>query len=229
MIAPLNNDWKNLLSNEMEKDYFKELTHFIENEYTNHQCFPLKKNLFSALNNCAFEDIKVVIIGQDPYHKPNLANGLCFSVNAGMAIPASLQNIYKEIENDLQASTPNHGNLISWAKQGVLLLNATLSVRVHKAGSHQKKGWEQFTDYIIKLISSQKSNVVFMLWGSYAKAKGAQVEKSKHLVLETGHPSPLSANRGLWYGNKHFSQCNRYLEIHKKQPINWATNSYKLF
>jgi len=229
MIAPLNTEWANLLAPEMEKPYFKELTAFVEKEYLNHQCFPQKNKIFNALNHCSFEDLKVVILGQDPYHKPNLANGLCFSVNSGMPIPASLLNIYQEIENDLGVSTPSHGNLISWAKQGVLLLNATLSVRVHKAGSHQKKGWEQFTDHIITLISSRKQNVVFMLWGSYAKAKGTKVDISKHLVLETGHPSPLSANRGFWYGNKHFSLCNDYIKKQKKKPIDWIGNSYKLF
>ncbi len=229
MIAPLNPDWKALLASEIEKPYFKELTRFIDEEYKNGQCFPQQNKIFNAFNLCAFKDIKVVILGQDPYHKPNLANGLCFSVNPGMAIPASLFNIYKEIENDLQVSPPTHGNLSSWAKQGVLLLNATLSVKVHKAGSHQKKGWETFTDTVIQLISAQKKNIVFMLWGGYAKAKGSKINTQNHLVLETGHPSPLSANRGFWFGNKHFSTCNTFLKKNGESVINWVEKNPALF
>ncbi len=222
MIAPLSPEWTSVLKNEFEKTYFKDLSVFVEEQYSKHQCFPPKERIFAALNNCSFNDIKVVIIGQDPYHKPHLANGLCFSVNSGMTIPASLQNIYKEIQEDLNTTTPSHGNLMHWAKQGVLLLNATLSVQVHKAGSHQKKGWEQFTDAIIDCISTQQEGIVFMLWGGYAKKKGAKVDNNKHLVLESGHPSPLSANRGLWFGNKHFSQCNEYLMATKNQEIRWT-------
>jgi len=222
MIAPLHTDWKKLLAPEMEKPYFNELVSFVEEQYATHQCFPEKEKIFNALNQCDFKNIKVVILGQDPYHKPNLANGLCFSVNSAMAIPASLKNIYKEIENDLKVSAPNHGDLTAWAKQGVLLLNATLTVQIHKAGSHQKKGWEKFTDQIIKLISDQKENVVFMLWGGYARIKGAKINNSKHLVLETGHPSPLSANRGFWFNNNHFSNCNSYLKKYNKQTIKWV-------
>lgn len=229
MIAPLTNDWKALLEEEMNQSYFKDLTDYVTTEYLNFQCFPENKKIFNALNQCSFKDTKVVILGQDPYHKPHLANGLCFSVNPGMAIPASLANIYKEMESDLQLNPPKHGNLTYWAKQGVLLLNATLSVRVHKAGSHQKKGWEQFTDHIIELISTKKENVVFMLWGGYAKAKGTKVNRSKHLVLESGHPSPLSANRGHWFGNKHFTKCNEYLSKNNDNPIKWTEEDLTLF
>lgn len=229
MIAPLNTDWATLLAEEMQKPYYQNLTGFVNTEYQSHQCFPAKNKIFNALNHCSFKDTKVVILGQDPYHKPHLANGLCFSVNPAMAIPASLANIYKEIETDLQQKPPTHGNLTQWAKQGVLLLNATLSVRVHKAGSHQKQGWEQFTDTIIELISNQKENVVFMLWGGYAKAKGAKINKVKHLVLESGHPSPLSANRGHWFGNQHFSKCNNYLIKNSITPITWVEEKLTLF
>lgn len=229
MIAPLNTDWATLLAEEMQKPYYQNLTGFVNTEYQSHQCFPAKNKIFNALNHCSFKDTKVVILGQDPYHKPHLANGLCFSVNPAMAIPASLANIYKEIETDLQQMPPTHGNLTQWAKQGVLLLNATLSVRVHKAGSHQKQGWEQFTDTIIELISNQKENVVFMLWGGYAKAKGAKINKVKHLVLESGHPSPLSANRGHWFGNQHFSKCNNYLIKNSRTPITWVEEKLTLF
>ena len=224
MLSPLNEDWKDLLVNELEASYFKELSEFVEAEYASNQCFPRKNKIFAALNNCPFNDVKVVIIGQDPYHKPNLANGLCFSVNSGMPIPASLKNIFTELGTDLNAIPPVNGNLINWAKQGVLMLNATLSVRVHKAGSHQKKGWEQFTDAIIESISEKKENVVFMLWGGYAKKKGEKINTEKHCVLETGHPSPLSANRGYWFGNKHFTKCNEYLKSKNKDVIEWIIN-----
>ena len=221
MLAPLNEDWKTLLNDELNASYFQELSEYVDTEYKNHQCFPPKNKIFAALNNCAFADVKVVIIGQDPYHKPHLANGLCFSVNSGMPVPASLKNIFTELSNDLNAIPPVNGNLIQWAKQGVLLLNATLSVRVHKAGSHQNHGWEQFTDAIIQLISEKKENVVFMLWGGYAKKKGAKVDAKKHCILESGHPSPLSANRGYWFENKHFTKCNTYLKEQNKEVINW--------
>ncbi len=229
MIAPLNDDWKSLLKSETEKPYFKALSNFVDQEYTNKQCFPERNKIFNAFNHCSFEDTKVVILGQDPYHKPGLANGLCFSVNSDMAIPASLINIYREIESDLQQKTPKHGNLTLWAKQGVLLLNATLTVEIHKAGSHQKKGWEQFTDRVIELLSAKKENIVFMLWGGYAKVKGAKVDSSKHLVLQSGHPSPLSANRGYWFGNKHFSSCNTYLKQSQQTPIKWTKEELTLF
>lgn len=222
MLSPINEDWKTLLDNELKAPYFKELSEYVIQEYQEHQCFPSKDKIFAALNNCNFKDVKVVIIGQDPYHKPHLANGLCFSVNSGMPIPASLKNIFTELSTDLNAIPPVNGNLIHWAKQGVLLLNATLSVRVHKAGSHQKKGWEQFTDAIIKCISEKKENVVFMLWGGYAKKKGEKVNTEKHLILESGHPSPLSANRGHWFGNKHFTKCNSYLKNYNREPIKWV-------
>ena len=222
MLAPLNDDWKVLLDDEFNASYFQKLLTYVNDEYKEHQCFPPKAKIFSALNNCPFDDVKVVIIGQDPYHKPHLANGLCFSVNSGMPIPASLKNIFTELGNDFNAIPPVNGNLIHWAKQGVLLLNATLSVRVHKAGSHQKQGWEQFTDAIIQLISDKKENVVFMLWGGYAKKKGEKVDTNKHYILESGHPSPLSANRGHWFDNKHFTKCNTYLESKNLQPIKWV-------
>lgn len=222
MLSPLNEDWKTLLDQELNTPYFQELLSYLNQEYKENQCFPSKDKIFAAFNNCAFNDIKVVIIGQDPYHKPHLANGLCFSVNSGMPIPASLKNIFTELSNDLNVIPPVNGNLIQWAKQGVLLLNATLSVRVHKAGSHQKQGWEQFTDTIIQMISDKKENVVFMLWGGYAKKKGEKVDSNKHYILESGHPSPLSANRGHWFENKHFTKCNTYLETNNIEPIKWV-------
>lgn len=221
MQVKIHPSWQGQLENEFEKPYFKNLITFVKEEYANHRCFPKGSQLFSAFDFCPFEDVKVVIIGQDPYHGFGQANGLCFSVNDGIAFPPSLINIFKEIEQDLAIPFPQSGNLERWAKQGILLLNATLTVRESEAGSHQNKGWEDFTDAVIQQISDQKENVVFLLWGGFAKKKGSKIDRSKHYVLETGHPSPLSANRGLWFGNKHFSKTNSFLTSKGKNPIQW--------
>jgi len=221
MKVDIHPDWKKELKAEFEKPYFKYLMNFVEEEYRQSTCFPEDTDIFEAFNRTPFDKVKVVIIGQDPYHGLKQAHGLCFSVNDGIAIPPSLKNIYKEIENDLGNPVPVTGNLERWADQGVLLLNAVLTVRAKQAGSHKKKGWETFTDSLIKLISEKKENVVFLLWGDYAKKKGATIDSSKHLILTSGHPSPLSANRGYWFGNKHFSKTNDYLKEHGKEPINW--------
>lgn len=213
--------WKKILHDEFEQPYFKDLAQFVKSEYRIHQCFPKERDIFAAFNWCTFEELKVVILGQDPYHGENQANGLCFSVQDSVGIPPSLKNIFKEIEVDLSKPFPKTGNLERWAKQGVLLLNATLTVRAHQAGSHQQKGWERFTDAVISKISSKKEGVVFLLWGGYAKKKGAKIDTEKHEVLTSGHPSPLSANRGYWFGNKHFSRANLYLKNHGKQEIEW--------
>lgn len=221
MNLDFNDHWKSILQTEIDKPYFNNLTHFVTEEYNQHQCFPPESLIFSAFNSCPLESLKVVIIGQDPYHNYNQANGLCFSVNDGVAHPPSLINIYKEIETDIGKSYPSSGNLERWAKQGVFLLNATLTVRVHEAGSHQKKGWEIFTDAVIKTISDQKENVVFLLWGGFAKKKVKLIDSDKHYILESGHPSPLSANRGYWFGNKHFSEANKLLEGCGLSGIEW--------
>ena len=196
MKIELPEDWNNRLQDEFNKNYFKELVSFMDEEYDKHSCFPPKNKVFSAFNQCSFEDIKVVIIGQDPYHDNGQANGLCFSVADGVKHPPSLKNIFKEIETDLGKQIPESGNLERWARQGVLLLNATLTVRAHEAGSHQKKGWEEFTDTVIQYISDNKQDVIFLLWGGVAKKKGKKINREKHQVLESGHPSPLSANPG---------------------------------
>ena len=221
MKVAIHPSWKKELAQEFEKDYFKSLTNFVKEEYTNNTCYPKGKDIFAAFDRATFTSTKVVILGQDPYHGPGQANGLSFSVTEGIPFPPSLQNIFKEIENDLGKPVPNSGNLERWANQGVLLLNATLTVRAQQAGSHQKKGWELFTDKVIEIISAEKENVVFMLWGGYAKKKGAKIDSSKHLILTSGHPSPLSANRGYWFGNKHFSKANTYLKQKGKEPIDW--------
>jgi len=221
MNLTIAESWKPILNGEFKKDYFKELFTFVNSEYQQHKCYPDRNKIFAAFNYCSFEDLKVVIIGQDPYHGDGQANGLCFSVNENIAIPPSLKNIFKELETDLQKTIPTHGNLESWAKQGVLLLNATLTVRAHHAGSHQNNGWEKFTDAVISQISNQKENIVFLLWGGYAKKKGAKIDAKKHLILTSGHPSPLSANRGFWFGNKHFSKTNTFLQKKGLDIINW--------
>jgi uracil-DNA glycosylase len=221
MNVKIHPSWKKELDSEFDSPYFKDLIHFVKEEYANHKCFPKGESIFAAFDYCPFESVKVVIIGQDPYHGAGQANGLCFSVNDGIAIPPSLINIFKEIEKDLLIPYPNSGNLERWANQGVLLLNATLTVRESEAGSHQNKGWEIFTDAVIEKVSNTKENVVFLLWGGFAKKKGAKIDSSKHLILATGHPSPLSANRGLWFGNKHFSQTNQFLISKGKEPIQW--------
>ncbi len=221
MNVRIDPSWKKELNTEFEKDYFQDLTDFVKEEYSNHKVFPPGKEIFAAFDHSTFQDTRVVILGQDPYHGPGQANGLCFSVHDGIAFPPSLVNIFKEIESDLGKPLPKTGNLERWADQGVLLLNATLTVRAHQAGSHQNKGWEQFTDEVIKIVSEEKENVVFMLWGGYAKKKSKLIDNSKHLILTSGHPSPLSANRGYWFGNKHFSKANEYLDDHGKKPISW--------
>lgn len=221
MQVNIHPSWKSVLSEEFEKPYFENLINFVKSEYATHTCYPKGSQIFSAFDHCHFDDVKVVIIGQDPYHGPNQANGLCFSVNDGIPFPPSLQNIFKEISTDLNVPLPPTGNLERWADQGVLLLNATLTVRQSEAGSHQKKGWETFTDAVIKKVSDEKSNVIFLLWGGFAQKKASLINDSKHLILNSGHPSPLSANRGFWFGNKHFSKANEYLKSIGKQEINW--------
>lgn len=221
MSVRIDEAWKILLEEEFEKEYFSNLQSFVKQEYATHRCYPPGSKIFAAFDHCPVQDIKVVIIGQDPYHGPGQANGLCFSVNDGIPFPPSLINILKEVSEDTGQSMPASGNLERWADQGVFLLNATLTVRAHQAGSHQGKGWEQFTDEVIRIISRECNNVVFMLWGGFAKKKEQLVDRSKHLVLKSGHPSPLSANRGLWFGNKHFTKANEYLKKVNKNPIKW--------
>jgi uracil-DNA glycosylase len=221
MNVNIHDSWKSHLETEFQKPYFKDLVSFVKEEYSKHQCFPPGNQIFNAFEYCHFDDVKVVIIGQDPYHDVGQAHGLCFSVNDGIKHPPSLINIFKEIEQDLGIPYPISGNLLRWANQGVLLLNATLTVRAHTAGSHQNKGWEIFTDAVIKIISEQKNNVIFLLWGSYAKQKVKLINNKKHQILQSGHPSPLSANRGLWFGNKHFSKTNFLLEQALEKAVNW--------
>lgn len=217
-----NTSWQTLLSSEFKKPYFKTLIQQVEQEYANTTCFPPKELIFSAFEQFDFQDTKVVIIGQDPYHGTGEANGLCFSVNDGVAIPPSLKNIYTEINNEYDRILfPTSGNLERWAKQGILLLNAGLTVRKNEANSHKHLQWNVFTDAVINLINEQSENVVFLLWGSFAQKKGKLIDRNKHLVLETGHPSPLSANRGLWFGNNHFIMTNDYLIKNMKIKIVW--------
>lgn len=217
----IEKSWKEALKDEFEKYYFKNLTDFVKREYRIYQCYPKGSEIFAAFDACSLSDVKVVIIGQDPYHGKNQANGLCFSVHNGVPHPPSLKNIFKEILNDLGVAYPVSGDLTRLANQGVLLLNATLTVRAHEAGSHQLKGWEIFTDEVIKIISVQKQQVVFMLWGGFAQKKIRLINTKKHCVLTTGHPSPLSANRGYWFGNKHFSKANLYLKQNGIKTIDW--------
>ena len=217
----IDTSWKNELLGEFDKTYFHELMAFVNNEYSIDTCYPPDYQIFAAFNATHLDKLKVVIIGQDPYHGEGQALGLCFSVNDGVSYPPSLRNIFEEIRRETSKCVPESGNLERWAAQGVLLLNAVLTVRRGNAGSHQNKGWERFTDEVIRKISTEKTNVVFMLWGGYAKKKGAIVDKKKHLVLESGHPSPLSANRGHWFGNNHFILANDYLRANDKQEILW--------
>lgn len=217
----MHSSWKPVLNEEFEKSYFKDLIAFVKSEYATKICYPKGSQIFSAFDHCHFDQVKIVIIGQDPYHGPNQANGLCFSVNDGIPFPPSLYNIFKEIEKDLNIPIPKTGNLERWADQGVFLLNATLTVRQAEAGSHQGKGWEKFTDAVIKQISAEKENVVFLLWGGFAQKKAALIDASKHHILKSGHPSPLSANRGFWFGNKHFSQTNEFLKSKGMKEIEW--------
>ncbi len=214
--------WQNPLSKELEKPYFLQLMEYVEDEYEKNICFPPKELIFNAFNLCSFDDLKVVIIGQDPYHGTGEANGLCFSVNDNVKIPPSLRNIFAEINTDLdRIMLPTSGNLEHWAKQGVLLLNATLTVRKDEANSHKHLDWQKFTDAVIQTISNEKEHVVFLLWGSFAQKKIKFIDENKHFVLQSGHPSPLSANRGFWFGNKHFSKSNDFLIKNKKTPITW--------
>lgn len=224
MQLQLNPEWQSILSEEIQKPYFRALLEMVELEYQNYNCYPPKELIFSAFNSCSFSNVKVVIIGQDPYHGKGEANGLCFSVNEEIKIPPSLRNIYRELVADLESIfIPNSGNLASWSNQGILMLNAGLTVREDQANSHKHLAWGKFTDAVIQKISKEKEAVVFLLWGSFAHKKGAKIDRKKHLVLECGHPSPLSANQGKWFGNKHFSKTNTYLESKGKQPINWLS------
>lgn len=221
MDVKIEASWKKVLSKEFEAPYFAELIAFVKKAYQTAPCYPKGQQIFAAFDRCTFDDVKVVIIGQDPYHGPNQANGLCFSVNDGINFPPSLQNIFKEIQQDLGKPIPSSGNLERWADQGVLLLNATLTVERGRPGSHQNKGWETFTDAVIQAISDQKQDVVFLLWGGYAKKKGACINTDKHHVLTSGHPSPMSANKGHWFGNKHFSKTNAFLKAKGLKEIEW--------
>jgi uracil-DNA glycosylase len=216
-IAP---SWKEKLNAEFTKPYFLQLTDFVRNEYSTQAIFPPAREIFRAFDRCDFDQVKVVIIGQDPYHGPGQANGLCFSVRSDVRMPPSLVNIFKEIQSDLGKPFPPNGELERWANQGVLLLNATLTVRASSPGSHQNKGWETFTDAVIREISEKKNNVVFLLWGAYAQKKGEIIDRSKHLVLASAHPSPFSADRGF-FGNKHFSKTNDYLRSKGLKEIDW--------
>mgnify|MGYP003616178430 FL=1 len=220
MYVKLNASWKEVLMNEFEKDYFKKLTDFVQNEYNTKTIYPPQSEIFSAFDFTPFENVKVVILGQDPYHGEGQANGLSFSVADGIKLPPSLRNIYKELKDDVGIEISTSGNLESWAKQGVLLLNATLTVEATKAGSHQKKGWETFTDAVIQKLSDQKENLVFILWGAYAQKKGAKIDRNKHFVIESAHPSPLGAYRGFW-GSKPFSTTNQFLKSKNITEIDW--------
>ena len=221
MDVNIESSWKQHIGAEFDKQYFMDLTQFVRSEYMHATCYPPGNLIFNAFNLCPFDKVKVVIIGQDPYHEPGQAHGLSFSVCDGIPFPPSLQNIFKEIQLDLGKPIPHSGDLTRWAQQGVLLLNATLTVRAHQAASHQRKGWEQFTDAAIKALSADRNNLVFILWGGYARSKAPLIDASRHLILQSVHPSPLSANRGGWFGNHHFSRCNDYLKEHGETPIEW--------
>ena len=216
----IEESWKAILQEEFDKPYFEQLIGFVRAEYARGVCYPPGGLIFNAFNQCPLSKVKVVLIGQDPYHEPGQAHGLCFSVNDGVQFPPSLRNIFQEISTDIGTPIPASGNLTRWAQQGVLLLNATLTVREHQAGSHQRQGWETFTDAVIRLISQHTEHTVFILWGSYAQSKSALVDSSKHFVLKSAHPSPLSAYRGF-FGNHHFSLTNQYLQKVGKTPIVW--------
>lgn len=216
----IETSWQEKLQQEFDEPYFEELIEFVRREYAQGTCYPPGKLIFNAFNLCPLSQVKVVLIGQDPYHEPGQAHGLCFSVNDGVPFPPSLRNIFQEIQADLGTPVPASGNLTRWAEQGVLLLNATLTVRAHAAASHQKHGWERFTDAVIRLVSAECEHVVFILWGSYAQSKAALIDSTKHCVLRSAHPSPLSAYRGF-FGNHHFSLCNQYLQQHNIKPIDW--------
>lgn len=223
MDVKIESSWKQELRGEFEREYFKTLTQFVKKEYNEHTVYPAPKNIFRAFDLCPFAEVKVVILGQDPYHGPRQANGLAFGVDEGMALPPSLQNIYKELSAEYHVpyeSIAQTGDVSQWARQGVLLLNATLTVRAQSAGSHQEHGWEQFTDAVIKILSDNREHLVFLLWGRYARAKGAHIDRTKHLVLEAPHPSPFSAASGF-FGCQHFIKANAYLSAHHKTPIAW--------
>ena len=221
MDVKIEQSWKNALNSEFEKDYFKNLTEFVRGEYLSGKTiYPSAKNIFNAFNLCPLNNVKVVIIGQDPYHEPHQAHGLCFSVESGVDLPPSLINIYKEIESDLGHKSITNGDLSYWAKQGVLLLNATLTVQAHIAASHAGHGWETFTDAVIRVVAQNQKNVVYMLWGSFAQKKAEFVNPNENLILKSAHPSPLSAYRGF-FGNHHFSRANEYLIANGKTPIDW--------
>ena len=221
MNVKLDSSWKRELEHTFKDPYFLKLTTFVKEEYQNYVCYPSGNHIFSALDDCPLDKLKLVIIGQDPYHGKNQAHGYCFSVPEGVKHPPSLINIFKELNDDIGLSYPNNGDLRRWASQGVLLLNSTLTVRENSPGSHQNHGWELFTDKIIEIISSNKKNVVFMLWGNYAKSKVKLIDVNKHLILKSGHPSPLSANKGLWFGNKHFSGANNYFKKNNISEVLW--------
>lgn len=220
MNVKIEQSWKEYLAFEFDKQYFKQLVKFIKNEYASKTIYPKGNKIFNAFDKTPFDAVKVVILGQDPYHEPYQANGLCFSVNEGVSLPPSLQNIYKEIQDDLGIIPPTSGNLERWSEQGVLLLNSILTVQVHMAGSHQQKGWEEFTDAIIRIIAKEKQHVVFILWGSYAQKKGAFIPSDRHFILKSAHPSPFSANKGF-FGSKPFSKTNNYLIKTGQTPIVW--------
>lgn len=221
MDVKIEPGWKSKLKAEFDKEYFVKLTDFVRTEYGKGAVYPPGSLIFNAFDVCPFDRVKAVIIGQDPYHGPGQAHGLCFSVRDGIDYPPSLLNIFKEIESDLGIRIKASGDLSRWAGQGVLLLNATLTVRAHQAGSHQRRGWEEFTDYVIRVLNDEKQNLVFFLWGAYAQKKGESIDRSRHLVLESVHPSPLSASRGF-FGNRHFSRCNDFLVKNEISPIDWS-------
>lgn len=222
MDVRLPESWKSRLQEEFEKPYFRELASFVRAEYLAKKIYPAPKNVFAALDSVAFEDVRIVILGQDPYHGPGQAHGLCFSVPEGVSKPPSLQNIFKELHQDIGLPIPVSGNLEGWAKQGVLLLNATLTVEAGAAGSHQGKGWEEFTDAIVSKLSEERDGLVFLLWGAYAQKKGARIDRVKHLVLPAAHPSPFSAYNGF-FGCRHFSKANEYLAVNGSPAIGWTT------
>ena len=220
MQVNIEQSWQQQLQGEFDKPYFAKLVAFVKQEYAHHTVYPPGKLIFNAFNQCPFDKVKVVLLGQDPYHEPGQAHGLCFSVNEGVQFPPSLGNIFKEIHDDIGTPIPASGNLTRWAQQGVLLLNATLTVREHQAGSHQRQGWEEFTDAVIRILSEQREHLVFILWGSYAQSKSQLIDGSRHCILRSAHPSPLSAYRGF-FGNHHFSLANQYLRTNGIEEIQW--------
>ncbi len=221
MNVRIDTSWKSALADQWNQPYFEQLTEFVRSQYATRTVYPPGSRIFAAFDTTPFDAVRVVILGQDPYHGPGQANGLCFSVAPGVDMPPSLVNIFKEVHDDVGSPMPATGDLTRWARQGVLLLNSTLTVEAHRAGSHQGHGWEQFTDAVVSALASRRDHLVFMLWGNYAKNKGRYIDRSRHLVLTAAHPSPLSANRGGWFGCRHFSQANAYLSAHGMPPITW--------